>query len=276
MDKPKLNQKTKKPISKKRNQEMKTHHIKIQFQEYNNKSRKGLYLTLKTENAPSRSYKFEGRIGEADAIRQYYQDKYQYKTEQQKSLKKYKNAFELRTSGTINRRTSTYINKIKKEQKPIEEQITKGISFVKIQHAHETNNGEVRKALTKLLEPVVYDKELIQILVLPENIAKIKHRLELKLEIKNEKDETFAVFNKFNESPYVAITELKNTIPSGIELEHKHTPELHNRLKNNKWIHIQDYPNNGKLKNSIMTITFRKGWEKNDYLWNRRRPLRNE
>lgn len=238
---------------------MKTHQINIRFQEYKNKSRKGLYITLKTKDAPSRAYKFDGRIGEADAIKQYYQDKYQYKTENQKSLKKYKDAFELKTSGTINRRTSTYINKIKKEQKPIEEIITKGISFTKIQHANETNPSEVRKAMKKLLEPVVYDEELLEILTMPENIAKIKHRLELRIEAKNEKDEVFAVFNKFNTSPYVAVTELKNTIPNGMELRHGHTPELHNRLKNIKWIHIQDYPNDGKLKNMTMTITFRKG-----------------
>lgn len=246
---------------------MEKQQINIQLKEYNNKSRKGLYIYIKAHKKPSRLYKYYGETGEIEATKKYYEDRYIKKKPLARSQQAYKKVYINKIQGikpkkrtSITRQADAYLKKVSK-QKTIETRIKKGIAKVKISNPHKAPPSTIKKGLKKLLGQLVYDKQLVEILTTEVNLEKIKHRFEYTLILKNEKKQAMTTIHKFNQTPQKTIQEIKNTIKGGEQID---TSRPYNNvietLTARKWVQPTNYTGKqGKITSTELTITFRKG-----------------
>lgn len=240
--------------------------INIQIKEYNNKTRKGLFISIKSKKLPERLYRYGGLDGEIDASTRFYRDKYIYKRSWTKSRKEYVKQFSRAvnkekdiTDSPISRQADRYMNKIRK-LKPIERSINKGIAKVVINKVYKKQPLDIKLYVKKLLSVLVYDKELIDVLSEDQNLEKIKHRFEYSINVKNEKGETSFTMNKFNELPSKAVNQIKSSVTEGEEMRlNGSDSSTARKLKNLNWNMVNSYSGReGKLSDIQMTIIFRK------------------
>lgn len=242
--------------------------INISLKEYNNKSRKGLYIYIKANRRPSRIYKYKGTNTEIDATKKYYEDKYIRKKPLAKSRISYTKAYEesidkikskSRERIRVRRQADQYISRIKK-QRPIDKSIRSGVAKIILESPEKKNSFEMKNTIKKLLRQVVLDKDLIEILAQDQNLEKIKHRFEYQLNIRNEKDETVMTMNKLNENPNKAMTQIKNSITEGEDVSNGFSKtQTARKFENNNWKFLNDNTNKGgKIKRTTLVLIFRK------------------
>lgn len=241
--------------------------MKIGLREYNNKSRKGLYISIKAKGKPQRLYKYTGTQTEIDATKKYYEDKYIKNKPLARSQQTYKKTYEQAITKqkpkdkkriSIYRQANQYINKIRK-QRSLDEIIRTGIAKATIENPHKKGNYEMKETIKKLLYQIVLDPQLVEILSQENNLEKIKHRFEYTLNIKNEKAETTLIMNKFNENPQKVLNQIKESIQQGENISHAGSKSTTARkLKNYNWKILNQYLKEGNLQSTSLLITFRK------------------
>lgn len=197
--------------------------MKIAIKVMNNKSRKGTYIYIKEKKAKGAYFKLKDE-DKTDPFLAYYKDKYIKKTPKG-SIKEYVNAFKETAEGTKGARTSIrrsaeqYLKKVKKGKK-IDESIAKGISYYKVRNALTSREAEKREAKEKLFSRLVYDKELLGLLITDENLKKISHRFEYKIRITDRIGTTLATTTGFLRTPDRAIEEIRQNIHEGEEIKY--------------------------------------------------------
>lgn len=87
----------------------------------------------------------------------------------------------LKISPKLKRQAQQYAKKTIKY--PSFSNIEKGMTKLKLEDIHHISDNDTRNAYKKLLSPLVMDKELLELITLENNIQKIKHRFEHKLDI---------------------------------------------------------------------------------------------
>lgn len=246
---------------------VKVKEIKISLKEYNNKGRKGLYISIKAKGKPLRLYKYTGTNTEIDATKKYYEDRYIKNKPLAKSQQTYKKTYEQAYTKEkpkqkqrlkIYRQANQYISKIRK-QRTLNQIIKSGIAKVTLENVHKKGNYEMKEAIKKLLYQVVLDPQLVEILTQEQNLEKIKHRFEYTLNIKNDKQETVLIMNKFNITPQRVLNEIKQSIEEGEDISHAGSKSTTARkLKTYNWKILNQYEKEGKLNSTTLLMTFRK------------------
>lgn len=141
----------------------------LKIKELNNKTRKGIFVYAKQE----------GKRG-----------KY-YKLEKGKTARQYRQEYEGKTTAKKGRRKRTIID----------EEIKTGLTEATINNGLTITRLGIHKATMKTLKPLVKDQGILKILAMNENITKIKHRFEHRIEILSGRKITATgkIFNKTTE-----------------------------------------------------------------------------
>lgn len=167
--------------------------VDISFKELNNKSRKGIYIYIK-DKTKSRYYKFDERKG-LDFYTNYFysnkKDRINYKKYEQKYLQSQKVP-------------------IKDKSKYTQNDISKGISTIKIKDVHNINSNQLNKKIKELFSKVVKDKEILNLVIQESNIEKLKKRLSYRINIYSEE-------GKFMGDYIVSDFKTPNQIVNGIK-----------------------------------------------------------
>lgn len=150
--------------------------IKSKIVLLNNKTRKGQYVYIKEPKKPARYYKYIPSI----SINEY---------------KEYYMAKKDKTKIAINPKRKKH-KKIQQKTYNLNKSIGSGINKVYIKNIKEQNNYKIKKAYKDLLNPLVADKEILQIITQDTNINKIKHRFEYKVWYINDKGDKIGIANK--------------------------------------------------------------------------------
>lgn len=241
--------------------------LNINLKEYQNKSRKGLYIVIKQENKPQRLYKYHGNYGEIDATKKYYEDKYIKQKPLAKSQRTYRQAYEKAIKKEpeknkerirIRQQAQAYIRRIRKTGS-IEAKIQTGTAKINIEKANHQTPSTINTKIKQLLGQLIMDKNIIEIMSQNDNLEKIKHRFEYKIRITGEQGETLMEFNKFNTTPNKAITEIKQATEEGETIQKgSGQGKTRRQFKNLRWNEIGVESREGKIKQANLTITLRK------------------
>lgn len=235
----------------------------IQLTEKNTKSRKGLYIQITYTNKkgkkirPTRLYKYRGQET-IDIYHKYYQDKYIHKKPRgtlQNYLKHYLQNYKPQKGQTYTGLTKSihqYKTQQKKREHNIQTTITKGITTTTTPDAHTTTPQKIQQTLTKLYAPLVKDKDLLHLLTTQTNQQKIKHRLEHRITITNQKNETIATLTKTNKTLQEVINDIQQNTKKNTKLEYGFKA-----LKNLGYT-IQHQQQNETIKKISIQTIFRK------------------
>lgn len=240
----------------------KKQNVNIRLVNLNNKSRKGTYVYAKAKGQRGQYYKWD-EDAVIDAYKQYYKDKYIAK-KQKGTIKEYKEGYTKKYRGEKTPRTrptrqaEQYLRKIKRTP-TINQAIKRGITTSNIPDALRATQAQIKQAKKDILKNLVADPELLELLTLPENMNKLKHRLEYRVEFKDQQGKTLATVGTFNKTPEEVVNELKKTIVEGEEIDHTKTPTLARKLEQLKTYTKLNIKEKGKVKRAFINIVFRKG-----------------
>lgn len=248
----------------------KTYDIKIR--NYNNKSRQGTYIQItnkqnKTEKTLTKydtQYPIELYI-------QYHLKKHEQpkgqrrkKTTTKKFLQTYQETItnteptKIKPTNKVQTEARKYVQKIKKQYggKTLERMIKRGIQAVIINDTHKANQHTIKTSYKKLLQDLVLDKKLLEILATEENMKKMSHRIEQRIEIKNEQGQTILETSKIGVTTNQAISEINQTIKKGEEIKKSYQTDTKiQTLKNLGWTNIQQKEQNKMTTNRIQLTT---------------------
>lgn len=224
--------------------------MNIRLVQLNNKSRQGTYIYIKSKGKPSRYYKLKEDTP-IDVYAEFYKNKYEQKNT--KTLKEIKTKYQKQNQNTEKK----YKQKIQ-ARPSINKIIKKGIGTGTIQNILESENQELNKAKKQTLQNLVLDQQLLQLLITRENYKKIKNRIECRISMKNNKNETLATFSTFNKEPEEIIHNLKTKFKQNETIDPHSKSQAINKLKFYGYVNI-DGKKTGKLHSIQMQIIFRKG-----------------
>lgn len=233
----------------------------IQIRNYNNTSRKGDYLYIKIKGKRAGIYKYTTTL--IDPYIQYYKDHINNQTKG--TIEDYKKVYETPTKKQnklhkkykpLITQAQQYTQQIKKT-KNIQQHLKKGITQTTIPNVLTATQETINKAKQKLLEPLVLDKQILQIITTPQNFNKLQHRIEYKLNVKNEKEETLGTTNKFNDNPENIIHQTKQIIKKDESIKKSETSKIQRKLENNGW-NKYEHKKDGYIETVSLTLIFRK------------------
>lgn len=232
----------------------------IRTTEMNNKSRRGEYIYIKQRGKQGRYYKNVG--GKIDAYLEYYKDSTNKRRKPKGRIKDYIREYEEERERKtkkpkLRRQANKYLKRLNKKvrrAKPIESEFKKGIKSTTIKDLKQVDSVRLRTKLKELFRTVVLDEKLLDILTQPSNLEKIKHRLEYKISMIGDKEETIAETVAYNKNPYNAISELKEISPDGQTIE-KGTYKLETDLDKAGYVKMAKHKE-GKIKRTEVRITF--------------------
>lgn len=200
----------------------------IKFVELNNKSRKGLYVYVKGTGKRGAYYKYR-KESTLDAYKEYY-NRRDKKERIETYLTEFKHREKRRKVRTaLSGKTDRYIKKIKKRG-TISKVIKGGIVGITISNVQKITKREIFEKTKKMLEPLVLDKEILELIAKEENMQKIKHRLEYRITISDGKGKKIEA-SLFNKTPMQALLKLKEVFGEGKTVDY---PER--ALKELGWI----------------------------------------
>lgn len=188
--------------------------LKIKLRNLKNKGRTGKYYYLREDGKTGRYFKYKKGLSIDNYI-----SAYRGKVKIKKSGV---------VAGTGRKQADIYVQKIRR-QKPLDSLIGKGITETGVlDNMVKVDRAKIKKAYVKMLEPLVKDKDLLNILVRPENVEKFKHRIEGKITMIDEKNKVNMVFRVFNKSIDEMTTDLRD-IMNGEKLWIKDVRNLRNK-----------------------------------------------
>lgn len=197
----------------------------------NNRSRKGTYLYL-NENGKRAYYKIkEGQPIEHKL--KHFRTEYKTTTERRKGAQK------------------------KAPQIEIEKQLRRSRKDAIINNIYEIDGNGIKKKAEQMLSKAVKDKDILKVIATEQNVAKIRDRIEHKIELKDEQGRTLATANRIGVTPWEAIRQLKSEIKQGEKTGRGKTDEITNKLEGLAWKNART-TQMGTIHSIKMTITFRK------------------
>lgn len=117
-----------------------------------------------------------------------------------------------------------------RRRKSINEVLKKGISKVTIDYNQVRNNSiALRKTYYQLLKPLIKDEEILRIMIQPENIEKIKHRIKINTTITGEERKNIMI-DSYNKTLGTIISEVEELKRGGFITQQS----LRTMIKNNK------------------------------------------
>lgn len=234
--------------------------------ELNNKSRQGLYIYVKTGKKRGSYYKYDYETP-IDAYLEYDKRKHDKRTKKKYSLRTTKKTYRQTLKGEksknkkLQERTKRQIRKITKRPK-IQTLIKKGIQSTTIKNSYTANRNNIKEAIKKILQPLVIDKQFLEILSLPHNVEQFKSRLEHRITTTGTNNERLNTGNTTNKSTYTVIQELQKNTKKGEEIlnDNSYTEQqtpFYMKMKNLKY--NMNPEKEGRIKNISVTIILRKG-----------------
>lgn len=200
----------------------------IKIVELNNKSRKGTYLYVK----------------EAEKRGSYYR----YKTGEtfQNAINKYQNKQAKNAS-------DEYAKKAKKAGS-IERKIKGGIAYTTIKKAEKAGTDTINQAKRKLFKFLVNDKKILNLIITPHNLEKLKNHLEYRLTAKIG-NEIVLTANRHGILPEQALKEITDILDSetGVEGGYK----IVEKFREHNWQKVTQH-NKNKPTSFELKIIFRK------------------
>lgn len=175
--------------------------VEIGFVKYNNKTRKGDYVIVKKGNKRKTFRREQGAV-----LGDYYRAFKGGLMSKRLGIKK------VDKSGIT--RAEIYRRKVGKAP-PIDSIISKGITTVNVSNIHLTSINQRRYIYKQMLGELVKDKDLLGILSEEENIKKIKHRIEIKLEMKDIEGNPIANFRVYGRTVSQVALDLQEHIKGG-------------------------------------------------------------
>lgn len=235
--------------------------IEIQIRELNNKSRKGSYIYIKSNIGKPRYYKYNYQEGEIEAISEFYKEKY-FKQHDVK-LAKYKIAFKdnvteakkPKKKTTEYKQVEKYIKKIKKRG-TLNSNIKKGITSTIIHNAENISNAKIKKAKTELVERLIYDKDILELIIRDENFNKLRNKFEYHIIVKDRNNKELLTCFKHNETLQKILEDIKK-MKKNKDVRHNKTDSLKQFLKEKGYKNIKD-TQDGKIHKIDLKIIFRK------------------
>lgn len=240
----------------------------IKYVNYNNKSRKGVYAYIR-ENKISKLYKVKKDIETQLKILQ----KAKKKTLAIDNI--YKDAFR---SGLVKKGrtgvTKKEVTQIKKAKKNLASKYTNIEDSLLSGYAETTtdlsglSHYNIKRAYMNLLrntdkkgegQPIVKDSLLINVLTLPENVDKWKHRIMYKIHLKNDKDEAIMDLVPDNLKTLVQIKqELGETLKYGMDIDTLFSKAVDTAKAKGYQTRNVNTGTKGKLGKMTITLTYRK------------------
>lgn len=211
----------------------------------NNKNRKGTYIYIQ-----GRYYKYHGKRGEIEATIQYHKDN------KRKNKKGTRGSY-IRKYKKEEKQGIKYLKKIKKKG-TIEQNIKKGIGKATITNISRTGNTQKKQALRKLLKNLVIDKEIREIMILPENINKLKHRMEYKITFYNDEAEPLLRSSKMNTTIENVLQDTQWVEQQRERIDNTSPQKVTEQLKRTGWKNIQ-LTKEGNCTHTKLEIKFMKG-----------------
>lgn len=237
----------------------------IRFVNLNNKSRKGLYIYIKSEGSPSRYYKYSGSPIELEATKNYYEDRYVKKKLRGKSKKGYHKAYKsvlhkekTKKRTPVRRQAEQYIAKLRKK-KPLLSHIKKGLVHRLISNIHNVSDYKLNQVVKSLLKSLVFDKNILELVSTEENLRKLRSRFEHRVKVKDNKGKTLINANIFNKTP----KEVKELLTKGLKKqEHVDGQDRSGsvvRKMKEIGFNVDPTGNTGNLNRIEVAIIFRRG-----------------
>lgn len=223
----------------------------------NNKSRKGLYLYVKTGKNRGNYYKYNYDTP-IDAYLDY--DKTKKKT--QKSLHAYKKNYNASIQKTTTKdkkfqaRIKRKISQIKKRPQ-IKNLLKKGVSDSTIKNAYYAKKNTIQQAIKKALKPLVLDNKFLEILSQPVNVEQFKNRLEHRIKVTDKTGKELSHGNTMQKNTYNVIQEIQQNTKRGEGIEEGSKTPFYRKMKNLKY--NMQHTNEGNIGNISVTIILRKG-----------------
>lgn len=206
----------------------------------NNKSRKGNYIYVKVEGQRGGYYKEKKGLEDQD-----YVNAYLYGVGV-----KSRGVQQVTTSGPT-------IRTLPQGRRRIDRIIQSGTTTHYQTNALSLNTAQKKKIYSAVLSPLVKDSQLLGILTQPNNIEKIKNRLEYTAILKDRNNRSLAEINKIGTTFEDFTQALTNSgVRNGIELQDA-SPTIANKVKDKglNYSHL----NNGVVSQIDVKVTFRKG-----------------
>lgn len=179
--------------------------INLRLVDLNNKSRKGLYVYVKSPGSPARYYKYSGSPLELETAKEYYNDRYIQK-KSKGSRAKYHKTYREVLKGTkgkrspVRRKAEQYLRKVRKTGK-IKEHLKPGVKHSIIPDLRSATDRQLKAHIEKILGELVIDKGIMEFLMQEENLRKIKSRFEYRMKFKDDKGYTLVNATMFNKTP---------------------------------------------------------------------------
>lgn len=137
----------------------------------------------------------------------------------------------------------------------INKSIKNGLTTATIKNAHETNLASYEQTKKTVLEPLIKDKDILNIMQKEHNFQKLGYRIEHKIRILNNENNILMTASKLGNTPQQEIEKLKKLIKRNDEITDY--GEIREKLKQNKWI-ISQLTREGNIKRIEYKLTFRK------------------
>lgn len=160
--------------------------LRVRKKYLENKSRKGWYYYIKEKGKRPAYYK----VKEGVTLDNY--------------LLAYDGKIKIKKKGVLEYNKETpaekYLKHVVKDKRRIDKLISKGITETAIENLNLLDRGSTHKAYMKMLEPLVKDKELLEIIALEENIKKFKHRIQTNIIMKSADGKVEIELKTFNKT----------------------------------------------------------------------------
>jgi len=211
---------------------------KLEIREYKNKknNRKIRFVYVKDEGKKGRKYKYK----QGSKLYDY--------------LEKYRKNY----GKNVKDNPERYIKKIEK-RKGFENLFKKGWNWGKIDDTSKMNRYNITEAYKTTIKPLVMDKELLNLISLPENLDKISHRFQHTLTFYNDVGEKLGQITSFSGKKIdEIIKDQKEMIYFGAEvgIDYNKNNLLQEAKKRGYEVKIEK---EGTIANSTLTIIFRRG-----------------
>lgn len=228
---------------------------KISFKEFNNKSRKGTYIYIKSKGKKGSYYKWNV-TDNVEGIVKYYDDKVK-----KGSLKEYKQQFQEVLQNKRGKKTKLrqYAQRYKYKKhlgKKLDNVMEKGIGYGYITDVHMATQQDINKGKMDMLRQIVLDPEVRQLVATDENLQKLQHRIQGTMKVFGEKNILLDNIKVFQKMPDYMVNEIKEYLYKGLEVTDT-SPSLYRNILYNRRLN-SNIQKRGLIQRIDLELIFRK------------------
>lgn len=194
--------------------------MKVNFKEFNNKSRKGTYVYIKEEKKAGRYYKYN--VGDSlEGIVAYHKDE-----KKKGSITAYKREYGSVLEGKRGKKNKIRAQaqrlKYKKHLgKKLGSILEKGLGTATIKDLNNATKKELQEAKEQMLKKIVLDPEIRTLVATEENLKKLSKRLQINLIIKGTTGKTLDEIKTYGKTIEEVQEKTKRFLPKGVEVTEK-------------------------------------------------------